>query len=87
MSETFASGTAPAVSIVIPVRNEADNIAPLVEEIAAVLDKNLDFELIYVNDGSTDRTEAQLSELMAPVGSGIERCDPRARSDHRHPRW
>ena len=65
MSETFASGTAPAVSIVIPVRNEADNIAPLVEEIAAVLDKNLDFELIYVNDGSTDRTEAQLSELMA----------------------
>lgn len=65
MSEVFASATAPAVSIVIPVRNEADNIAPLVDEIAATLEKNLAFELIYVNDGSTDRTEAELTRLMA----------------------
>ena len=65
MSEVFASATAPAVSIVVPVRNEADNIAPLVEEIAAALDKHLAFELIYVNDGSTDRTEAELARLMA----------------------
>jgi dolichol-phosphate mannosyltransferase len=65
MSEIFASATAPAVSIVVPVRNEADNIAPLVDEIAATLDKNLAFELIYVNDGSTDRTEAELTRLMA----------------------
>jgi len=65
MSEVFASATAPAVSIVVPVRNEADNIAPLVDEIAATLDKNLAFELIYVNDGSTDRTEAELTRLMA----------------------
>ena len=65
MSEIFASATAPAVSIVVPVRNEADNIAPLVDEIAAALDKNLAFELIYVNDGSTDRTQAELTRLMA----------------------
>jgi dolichol-phosphate mannosyltransferase len=65
MSEVFASATAPAVSIVIPVRNEADNIAPLVDEIAATLEKNLAFELIYVNDGSTDRTEGELTLLMA----------------------
>src|SRR2546423_1320389 len=65
MSETYASATAPAVSIVVPVRNEADNIAPLVDEIAAALDKNLAFELIYVNDGSTDRTQAELIRLMA----------------------
>ena len=65
MSEIFASATAPAVSIVVPVRNEADNIAPLVDEIAAALDKNLAFELIYVNDGSTDRTQAELIRLMA----------------------
>jgi glycosyltransferase involved in cell wall biosynthesis len=65
MSETFARGSAPAVSIVVPVRNEADNIAPLIDEIAAALDKNLNFEIIYVNDGSTDRTEAELTQLMA----------------------
>jgi dolichol-phosphate mannosyltransferase len=65
MSEVFASATAPGVSIVVPVRNEADNIAPLVDEIAAALDKNLAFELIYVNDGSSDRTEAELTRLMA----------------------
>jgi len=65
MSEIFASATAPAVSIVVPVRNEADNIAPLVDEIAAALDKDLAFELIYVNDGSTDRTQAELIRLMA----------------------
>jgi dolichol-phosphate mannosyltransferase len=65
MSDVFASATAPAVSIVIPVRNEADNIAPLVDEIAATLEKNVAFELIYVNDGSTDRTEAELTRLMA----------------------
>ena len=65
MSETYASAAAPAVSIVVPVRNEADNIAPLVDEIAAALDKDVDFELIYVNDGSSDRTQAALIELMA----------------------
>ena len=62
MSEVFAS--APTVSVVVPVRNEADNIAPLVDEIAAALDKHFAFELIYVNDGSTDRTEAELARLM-----------------------
>src|SRR5258707_5333009 len=65
MSETRASGTAPAVSIVVPVRNEASNIAPLADEIAVALDRNLTFEALFVNDGSTDRTEAELTALMA----------------------
>ena len=65
MSETLASGAPPVVSIVVPVRNEAGNIAPLVDEIATALGKDRSFEIIYVNDGSTDRTESELSELMA----------------------
>src|SRR5262249_61946677 len=65
MSETLASGAPPALSIVVPVRNEAGNIAPLVDEIATALGKDRSFEIIYVNDGSTDRTESELSELMA----------------------
>lgn len=66
MSETFArtGDAAPAVSVVVPVRNEAGNIAPLVSEIAAALDGRWSFEIVYVNDGSTDETEAQLNDLM-----------------------
>ena len=62
---TQASTTAPAVSVVVPVRNEAGNVAPLVAEIAAALDGRWPFEVIYVNDGSTDGTEAELRSLMA----------------------
>jgi glycosyltransferase involved in cell wall biosynthesis len=54
----------PAISVVVPVRNEAGNIAPLVAEIAAALAGRA-FEIVYVNDGSTDGTEQELSRLMA----------------------
>jgi dolichol-phosphate mannosyltransferase len=54
----------PAVSVVVPVRNEAGNIAPLVAEIAAALHGRA-FEIVYVNDGSHDATEEELRGLMA----------------------
>ncbi len=54
----------PAVSVVVPVRNEAGNVAPLVAEIAAALEGER-FEVVYVNDGSTDGSEAELKRLMA----------------------
>ena len=57
--------TDPAVSIVVPVRNEAGNIAPLVEEIAAAIDGHWPFEVVYVNDGSSDTTDDELRGLMA----------------------
>jgi dolichol-phosphate mannosyltransferase len=55
----------PAISVVVPVRNEADNVPSLTDEIAAALNGRWSFELIYVNDGSTDGTEAALVELKA----------------------
>ncbi|MDQ2083237.1 glycosyltransferase [Xanthobacteraceae bacterium Astr-EGSB] len=51
------------VAIVVPVRNEAGNIAPLVDEIATALAGRA-IEIIYVDDGSTDATGAELSALM-----------------------
>jgi dolichol-phosphate mannosyltransferase len=55
---------APAISVVVPVRNEAGNVAPLVAEIAAALGDRA-FEIVYVNDGSGDATEGELRGLMA----------------------
>jgi dolichol-phosphate mannosyltransferase len=63
MSE--ASTITPAVSVVVPVRNEAGNVAPLVAEITVALEGRWPFEVIYVNDGSSDGTEAELRSLMA----------------------
>jgi dolichol-phosphate mannosyltransferase len=60
-----AGTTEPAVSVVVPVRNEADNLRPLTDEIAAALNGRWSFELIYVNDGSADGTEAALNALKA----------------------
>src|SRR6202161_1971220 len=54
----------PAISVVVPVRNEAGNIAPLVAEIAAALQGRA-FEIVYVDDGSQDATADELRGLMA----------------------
>lgn len=51
------------LSVVVPVKNEEDNIEPLVREIVAALQGRAEFEIIYVNDGSTDRTQQVLDTL------------------------
>jgi dolichol-phosphate mannosyltransferase len=56
--------TPVAVSIVVPVRNEVDNIAPLIAEIVAALDGRWVYEILYVNDGSTDATAERLATMM-----------------------
>ncbi|MGB8841205.1 MAG: glycosyltransferase family 2 protein, partial [Aliidongia sp.] len=53
------------LSVVIPVKNEAENIAPLVAEIHAALDPLTDFEIVYVDDGSADDTVARIRVLQA----------------------
>lgn len=57
--------TLPQLSVVVPVRNEAGNIAPLLADIETACQTLGPFEVIYVNDGSTDGTAAALIELGA----------------------
>jgi dolichol-phosphate mannosyltransferase len=57
------------VSIVVPVRNEAENIAPLIAEIAAALDGRWAHEIIYVDDGSTDATAERLAAIRRQRGN------------------
>ena len=59
-----SDATEVVVSIVVPVRNEAGNVEPLIAEIAAALDGRWAYEIIYVNDGSTDATGERLAALM-----------------------
>ena len=56
--------SAVALSIIVPVRNEAENVKPLIAEIAAALDGRWNYEIIYVNDGSTDGTAERLATEM-----------------------
>jgi len=51
------------ISVVVPVKNEQDNVEPLVREISAALSGCAEFEIVYVNDGSTDGTPQVLQGL------------------------
>ncbi|MCX7818328.1 MAG: glycosyltransferase family 2 protein [Kiritimatiellae bacterium] len=55
----------PAISIVIPVYNEAPNVLPLAEEIAAVASRLPSLEVVWVDDGSTDSTPDRIREAAA----------------------
>jgi dolichol-phosphate mannosyltransferase len=55
------------LSVVIPVRDEAENLAPLVAEIRAALDGLLCYEIILVDDGSRDGTAAAALALASVV--------------------
>ncbi len=51
------------LSVVVPVRDEEANIAPLINEICSSLDGLLEYEIVYVDDGSSDKTWERLVEL------------------------
>ena len=64
--------TQPQLSVVVPVFNERDNVAPLVHEITAALrgcapGDGGAFEIVYVDDHSRDDTLAVLQRLQAEV--------------------
>ena len=54
------------ISVTVPAKNEAGNIEPLVREILAAL-KGQAFEIVYVDDGSSDGTAQSLLALRASV--------------------
>lgn len=57
----------PQLSVVVPVFNERDNVAPLVHEITAALRGRIDFEIVYVDDHSRDDTLQVLQALKSDV--------------------
>ena len=57
-------GAHTPVSMVVPVYNEVDNVRPLVEAIAAAMGET-PYEIVLVNDGSTDGSDAVLNAMAA----------------------
>ena len=56
----------PYLSVVIPFFNEEENVKPLAEELLAVLHSlNSAFEVIFIDDGSTDRSAQMVKELQS----------------------
>ena len=69
-SRTFApppltNRTNMLLSVIVTVYNERENIRPLVARINAAL-TGMDYEIIYVDDGSTDGTVAELKSIKDP---------------------
>src|SRR5205807_5873547 len=63
----------PDLSVVVPVYNEEENLRPLHEQLLSALDGlGRSYEIIYVDDGSTDRSPVILSEVAQ--GSEAVRC-------------
>ncbi len=57
--------SAIALTVLIPVFNEAGNAAPLAYEVAEALDGVAPFEVIFVDDGSSDETSVELAVVQA----------------------
>ncbi len=58
------------VSVVIPIYNERENIEPLYQELKAVMEElGRDYEIIFINDGSTDGSTELLDEIAEKDGT------------------
>ena len=51
-------------SIVIPIFNESENLVNLISEIDQIIFNKIEFEIIIVDDGSTDGTQKVLKEII-----------------------
>ncbi len=66
INHNHPDGGVLALSVVVPVKNEVDNVEPLIAEIAEALRGHEAFEIVYVDDGSDDGTPTRLAELTIP---------------------
>ncbi|HEX3429275.1 MAG TPA: glycosyltransferase family 2 protein [Rhizomicrobium sp.] len=55
-----------ALSVVVPLKDEADNVGPLAQEIVRAVGQG-DVEILFVDDGSSDDTFSRLRELKSDI--------------------
>lgn len=62
--ELSMNKTGPEVSVVVPLLNEQDNIQPLYEQITHALGNKYRYEIIFIDDGSSDNSFSVLNRLQ-----------------------
>jgi len=74
--------TVPEISVVIPARDEADNIGPLLADVEAALEGRVEYEVVVVDDGSEDATPVRLREARRalPRLRSARHCSPSGQS-------
>ena len=63
MNDTAPKSSTAKISVVAPAFNEQDNITPLVEKLTETLEKYADYEILFIDDGSTDQTLSRIQKL------------------------
>jgi glycosyltransferase involved in cell wall biosynthesis len=53
------------ISFVIPAHNEEGNLNPLTDQLLSIIDRNVQYEIIFVDDGSTDNTLPAIKKLQS----------------------
>lgn len=69
--ERYMNGQSPEVSIVVPLLNEQDNLRTLYRQLTETLAGKYDYEIVFVDDGSTDSSFTVLA--------GLQKADPMVR--------
>lgn len=67
MTDRTLPATSLTISVVIPAHNEAPNLPPLIDEIVTAFRDRGDYEIIVVNDASSDATATVLTRLQAAL--------------------
>jgi glycosyltransferase involved in cell wall biosynthesis len=63
-AQKITEQTLPEISIVVPLLNEQDNIGPLYQQISDVMSGKYNYEIIFIDDGSSDNSLAVLTGLQ-----------------------
>ncbi len=69
MTQNEGETVPPELSVVVPVHNELENIRSLVAEICRALDTVVTFEIIFVDDGSSDGSHQLLKEITVELSN------------------
>lgn len=64
MTDAVDTLACPTISIVIPAHNEAGNLPSLIDEVVAAFAGRRDYEIVVVDDASSDHSAAVLSQLQ-----------------------